>query len=180
MALCPKCGAELPEGAQFCRECGEAIAQSEAFNAPAAPNAAPAPQPQYQASAPQSAPAPQYAAPAPAAAPQYRANASAPAYQQSYAVAQSPASRTPEMTWGKFFWTRVLFSIPLVGFIFMLIWSFGGSSNRTRVQYARSYLIPGAILFGIGLVIFIILLIIAAANGESISRYIDEITRSLK
>ncbi len=53
MAFCPKCGSQVPEGAQFCATCGTA------FAAAPAPNAAPAynPAPQY-APAPAPAPAP--------------------------------------------------------------------------------------------------------------------------
>ena len=126
MAICPKCGSNNTDGAQFCRICGEALptvsaAPEQQYQAPAA-----SAQPAYQAQ-PAAAPQPAYQQPAPPPQPVYQA--------------QPAAQDKPGMTWGSFFWTRVLFAIPVVGFIFMCIWAFGGSANRTRVHYA--------VLFGI-------------------------------
>lgn len=177
MVKCPKCASDNSDGSQFCRICGETLPVPE----PAAPEApaseaeyreAVAPSQNYQA--PQSAPAYQ----APQAAPVYRAPQGAyqapqgayQAPQSAYQAPQASQKSLPEMTWGSFFWTRVLFAIPVVGFIFMMIWACGGTSNRTRVQYARSYLFPGLIILGICLIVFIIFAIIAGADGVSLSR----------
>ena len=190
MAQCPKCGAEYADGAQFCRNCGEALPQQEYYDDFAAQNAAPQydaqpqtdPQPQYQ---PQYDAQPQYQAPAPQydAQPQYQA--AAPQYQAPQPVYQTPVSVNvqtverdkPGMPWGSFFWSRVLFAIPLIGFIFMMIWACGGSSNKTRVQFARSYLFPGLIIGALIGIAFILLLVLG--SGGDLERFWRELLRSL-
>ena len=76
MKFCINCGSPLPEGAKFCGECGQRVAQK------AAP--APAPAPVYEAPAP----APVYEAPAPA--PVYEAPAPAPVIQEPAAPVYAP------------------------------------------------------------------------------------------
>ena len=186
MSKCPNCGSDIPDGNKFCRICGTALAQEETVGnveaampeqAPAEPAPAAPAAPAYTAPAQPTQPAqptftppaqpaqPAYTAPAPTYTPpaQPAYTATQPIYNQTTVVRASSVDE-PGMTWGAFFWTRVLFSIPIVGFIFVLIWSFGGSANRTRVHYARSYLFPGLIIFGILLVVFIILAITGSSG----------------
>ena len=76
---CPVCGAELPEGALVCGECGARIAAPEVPEVPAAPvpeeiapvpeEAAPAPQPVPVFTPPVREPVPTYEQPQPEAAP---------------------------------------------------------------------------------------------------------------
>ena len=40
--------------------------------------------------------------------------------------------------WG-FFGYELLFAIPLVGFILLLVFSFGGTKNKNLKNFARSY-----------------------------------------
>ena len=44
----------------------------------------------------------------------------------------------PISMWG-YFGYQILFSIPVIGFIFILIYSFGGTNNINLRNYARSY-----------------------------------------
>ena len=44
----------------------------------------------------------------------------------------------PISMWG-YFGYQILFSIPIIGFIFILIYSFGGTNNINLRNYARSY-----------------------------------------
>ena len=193
--FCRICGTELPpeeaaaniEAAQpdaapapdafTAQTSADQIPAQPAFNAPAEPAFNAPEQPAYSnpsASAFNASAQQAYSAPA---QPAYGAPNLQNAYQSAYqptpqqtyntqtTVVRTAANDEPGMTWGAFFWTRVLFSIPIVGFVFLLIWSFGGSANRTRVHYARSYLFPGLIIVGIFLVIFIILAI-AGSSGD--------------
>lgn len=57
----------------------------------------------------------------------------------------------------KYFWLSVLFTLPVIGFIFLIIFSCS-SANINRRNFARSYFIPYIIVF----VIFIIVLITGA------------------
>ena len=105
MKFCINCGSPLPEGAKFCGECGQRVAQkvtpapapAPVYEAPAhAPvYEAPAPAPVHEAPAPAPvqetpAPAPVYEAPAPA--PVYEAPALAPVYE---APAPAPVYEAP-------------------------------------------------------------------------------------
>ena len=55
-----------------------------------------------------------------------------------------------------YFWLDILYSIPVIGFIFLLIHSFG-ANNENRLHYARSYfvkLLVVLIISAAGLLIF--------------------------
>lgn len=86
MKKCNHCGTENPEGARFCRGCGQPMtdAAAQPAAAPAAPAPAPAPAPVPAPAVPAPAPvAPQYAAPAPGAP------------QQPHSTYQQPAPAAP-------------------------------------------------------------------------------------
>lgn len=154
---CPKCGAEVADGARFCTTCGQSLA------APAPkPAAAPAPQPK-PAPAPQPRPVQQpvqqpvrqYAAPQQPVQPAY------PTQQQAqYSSVKHggvPAQYKPIGAWG-YFGLSILFSIPIVGFIFLIVFSFN-NSNINRRNYARSFfcgLLVAAILIAILVVLWFI------------------------
>ena len=48
-----------------------------------------------------------------------------------------PSKYRPLGPW-KYFWLEVLFSIPVVGFIFAIIFALGGGGNVNLKNYARS------------------------------------------
>ena len=128
---CPTCGTELPENVKFCPVCGTAVASARP--APVAP-VAPAP------TAPVSAPVTPAAAPA------------APA-----SVVQISAPPAPKLLgpWA-YFGLQLLFSIPLIGLVFLIVFSLD-DSNLNRRNYARSYwcaLIISLILIIVCAVIF--------------------------
>ncbi|MPM97772.1 hypothetical protein SDC9_144949 [bioreactor metagenome] len=45
------------------------------------------------------------------------------------------------MSVGGYVGSIIVMSIPLIGFIFMIVWACGGTANRNRVNLARAYLI---------------------------------------
>lgn len=62
-----------------------------------------------------------------------------------------PEEYQPISMWG-YFGYELLFSIPLVGFILLLVFSFGGTRNKNLRNFARSYfcfLILMIIIFGV-------------------------------
>ena len=78
-----------------------------------------------------------------------------------------PEEYKPISMWG-YFGYEILFSIPLVGFILILVFSFGGTTNKNLKNFARSYfcfLIVAVILIVIGVIIFFA--IFAAAGTSS-------------
>ena len=49
-----------------------------------------------------------------------------------------PFEYKPISMWGSFGY-QILFSIPIIGFILLLVFSFGGTQNKNLKNYARSY-----------------------------------------
>ena len=118
---CPNCGKENNDGA-FCTACGTQI---------------PAANPERPASAPT------YAAP-PRPQPQ-------PVQYPSYVTPeQLPPQYRPLSAWA-YFGLQILFAIPIVGFIFLIVFSCS-SGNINRRSFARSY--------WCGLLITVILLVV--------------------
>ena len=71
-----------------------------------------------------------------------------------------PEEYKPISAWG-YVGYQLLFSIPLVGFILLLVYAFGGTANINLKNYSRSYFC--ALL--IGLVVCLLTVIIAVAMG---------------
>lgn len=125
-------------------EAAENAQQGFAYGAPAAPAPAPAPapaQPQYQQAQPQYQ----------QAQPQYTVLTAAPEPDQTVSTA-------------RFFWFRILFVIPFVGFILSIIMSFA-PRNVNFKHFARSYMI----MYFIGIGLVLVGLIIAIAGGAALS-----------
>lgn len=49
-----------------------------------------------------------------------------------------PSEYKPISMWG-YFGYQILFAIPIIGFILLLVFSFGGTRNINLRNYARSY-----------------------------------------
>ena len=142
MRYCTNCGREVNDAANNCPYCGVALPQREA--APAAPAAAPAASYQQPTYAPQ----PTYAQP------QVNVMTNAPITE-----ANLPAEYRPLSPWA-YFGLTLLFSVPIVGFVFLIIFSFK-KTNINRRNFARSIWIP---LF-IGLAVFLVLLLVGVIGG---------------
>ena len=67
-----------------------------------------------------------------------------------------PDQYRPISMWG-YFGYQILFAIPVIGFIFLIIFALGGHSNVNVKNYARSYFCM--------LLIVVILIVILAASG---------------
>jgi hypothetical protein len=77
------------------------------------------------------------------------------ANENTNVTANIPEEYRPISMWG-YFGYEILFSIPCVGFILLLVFSFGGSKNVNLKNFARSYfcyMILIAILFVLMMVI---------------------------
>lgn len=77
-----------------------------------------------------------------------------------------PEEYRPISMWG-YFGYQLLFSIPCVGFILLLVFSFGGSKNINLRNFARSYFC----FMLLSIVLSVIILIIAAASGVATGMY---------
>ena len=144
--FCENCGKNLPDGAKFCNGCG---AKTEAVQ-PAYPAAAePAP-------ARPVAPPPSYTPPA----------------QTAYASQQPPAysikPTSSPLGVGQYIGMLLLMCIPLLNIILLFVWSFGGSVNLNKKNFARASLILGAI----GLILSIVF-------GAALSSILGELLGSM-
>ena len=86
---------------------------------------------------------------------------SQPVYVQpkyTYTNNDVPEEYKPISMWG-YFGYEILFAIPLIGFILILVFSFGGARNKNLRNFARSYFC-GLIIILIATTIFAILMLV--------------------
>lgn len=74
-----------------------------------------------------------------------------------------PEKYRPITMWG-YFGYQILFSIPVVGFIFLVVYALGGTKNVNKKNFARSYFCY--------LLILIVIMAIMVATGL-VSQVID-------
>lgn len=159
--ICKNCSAQIPDGSKFCTVCGHKIVvepfvaskpqqppQTEPIQVP--------PQAQHMQTPPQT----QHTqvpsqAPYTQIPPQVQ-QGQVPSYNlngtQQQTVSKNTALDAP-LTVLDFFLMSLLSFVPIIGFIFLLIWAFSGNTNINRKNYARAALIW--ILVSIGLVILL-------------------------
>lgn len=161
---CFFCGKELPDNAQICTACGSPMGRIDPTKPqqPAAPVYTP----------PTPAPAPIVPpAPAPQPRPQVQPPVQPPVQPQPQVVV-APAPQQKLLGPWAYFGLQLLFSIPLVGFILLIVFSLD-DNNLNRRNFARSYwcsLIVGFALFAL------ILVLIFAFGGTDL---LEEIVRSI-
>jgi len=159
---CPKCNAPVGENEKFCSNCG-ALIEAPAAEEIAAAQPAPAPEAQPAPAAP--------AAPVAPAAPEQ------PAYQQPYQEPYFAPNLTQDYTepykpmspWAYIGYT-ILFSIPIIGFILLLVFGFDKTYINRR-NFARSFLI----MIIIGVVLSILAIVAMVVLGFSLSDAVNEI-----
>lgn len=147
--FCNLCGAQIPDTATFCTSCGKAVERTSGVETP---QPAPVVQP----------------APAVQPAPVYREQPKVVNNTYNYtapAGSSVPPEYTPISPWA-YFWLSVLYTIPILGFIFLIIHSANGS-NLNRRNFARMHWIPIIISVIATLVYVIVILIIAAVAKTS-------------
>ena len=162
---CPSCNLELGENAKFCPICGATVIKPAPVEITPEPAEIPVEQPVFEKSVKQ----PAFEQPAfeksvkqtPVQAtfdqPVYHTPPVQPAPQQP---AQNQKLMGP---WGYVGW-QLLFSIPLVGFILLIVFSFD-DSNLNRRNFARSYWC--ALLIGLILILVTVILLVVTGVGLS-------------
>lgn len=143
--FCKNCGAQMEDTATVCASCGTAV-EAPVQAAPVEPTPA---KPVYENPS-----VPHYAPPVTPAV-----------------VREIPPENRPLGAWA-YFGLQLLFSIPVVGFIFLIVFSCNGS-NINRRNFARSYWC-GLLIVAIVIAIYVLLAVVLGVGAgalDSIGSY---------
>ncbi len=154
--ICPNCGNTVDDSNVFCMHCGTKLTRPN-------PNPNPNPEGRVQQS-------PSYSTPPRATyQPVRQAQPVQPVVIQQREITEAdlPARLRPLSAWAYFGYT-LLFSIPVIGFIFLIVFSFSGA-NVNRRSFARSFWC--ALLLAV--IIFVTAMIIVLIAGGSVSDLFD-------
>ena len=151
--FCPKCGTEVSDDKAFCPECGNPL-KSQAQQASGARKTAGA----QQASGGQQTAGAQQSWQATGAQNGARPH---PQVQFQSDTVVLPDEYKPISMWG-YFGYEILFSIPIVGFIVLIVMSINGKNQNVK-NFARSYFCFTIIV----LILLVILLVSVAGAGAS-------------
>jgi len=124
MMFCENCGTILPEGAKFCAACG---AKTEAPPAYA------------EERQPVPVPSPAYAPPVQTPPPPRQSYAPQPPYGAQVSPGGEP------LRVGQYIGMLLLMCVPILSVILLFMWSFGGSVNLNKKNFARAMLIFSAV-----------------------------------
>lgn len=152
--FCPKCGTEVSDDKAFCPECGNPL-KSQAQQASGARQTAGA---QQASEGKQTAGAAQQSWQATGAQNGARPH---PQVQFQSDTVVLPDEYKPISMWG-YFGYEILFSIPIVGFIVLIVLSINGKNQNVK-NFARSYFCFTIIV----LILLVILLVSVAGAGAS-------------
>ena len=139
--FCPKCGTEVSDDKAFCPECGNPL-KSQAQQTSGGQQTAVAQQ-SWQATGTQNGARPH------------------PQVQFQSDTVVLPDEYKPISMWG-YFGYEILFSIPIVGFIVLIVLSINGKNQNVK-NFARSYFCFTIIV----LILLVILLVSVAGAGAS-------------
>lgn len=153
--FCPKCGTEVSDDKAFCPECGNPL-KSQAQQASGARQTAGA----QQASEGQQTAGAQQSWQATGAQNGARPH---PQVQFQSDMVVLPDEYKPISMWG-YFGYEILFSIPIVGFIVLIVLSINGKNQNVK-NFARSYFCFTIIV----LILLVILLVSVAGAGASVA-----------
>ncbi len=145
--ICKKCETMLSEDAKFCPVCGSPVE--------AEPQVAVQPEP-----APQPIPQP---------VPQVVVQPTPVQTQEKKKFSEEDIPEQYKLMgpWS-YFWLNILFSIPVVGFIFLIIFTFS-KGNLNRRNYARTFWCTWLVAAIISIVILLIYVILAVIMGVSMA-----------
>ncbi|MGE4283607.1 MAG: zinc-ribbon domain-containing protein [Clostridia bacterium] len=152
--FCQNCGKNVLDGSKFCDGCGASMTEQ------AAPVYAPAAKEGYSQN--------NYYNPQPAYTPasEYIPNSSQSQqgyYQPTSFAQKSQSSNDEPLSIGNYIVMMLVTAIPIVGFIMLLVWSFGGNVNRNKKNWALATLIMGVILF-------VLMLLFSSVIGAMMAR----------
>lgn len=83
-----------------------------------------------------------------------------PVYQQPMSMYQQPAYQPPvesdDVSMGEWMWTTLLLIIPVVNFVLLLVWAFGGSTKPSKANFCKAQLLWMLIGFCLSIVLAIL------------------------
>lgn len=158
--ICKNCNAQLPDGTFYCTECGTPTPRDEVINQE--PTVAAQEQPVAE----------------PVIEP---VAVSQPTYQQNYYSSPAPQSPIvineedlPEeykpLSPISYFGLQMLYSIPIVGLIFMIIFSIS-RGNIHRRNFTLAYWIPMIFIIALFIIAFVVMLLFVPTAGISSTGY---------
>ncbi len=130
MRHCPNCGSALPPDVSNCPYCG----------APCACHAAP--------------PSPAGAQENASAAPETNTRTYTPHYARERSVCPDGG-----LTTAQYFWSLILFAVPIIGWFFLFYWAFGSHVETPRQRLARAVLIKTCVWLVVGAVALVALVV---------------------
>jgi len=105
-----------------------------------------------------------------------------PQYQYAPAAPEVKEEKKPEkgaISVLGFIGLFILFSIPVVGLVFAIVWACGVTENKTLVNYARAWLILWAIALVIAIVASVIIAVVVIPNYKHLWPEIERILREI-
>ena len=157
--FCAKCGKENPEGTRFCGSCGVEFGSSN-----------PTPQPVGQA-ANQPKPTPQTSDPAQnneASTNQIPNNQSQTTQKKDTEPKPKNDGKYAVMSVGEYFGAMLIMAIPVIGWIFAIVWALGGTKKVNKANLARATLINIVITIGIWFMVGSAVKLAINAIGEAV------------
>jgi len=153
--FCTKCGKENPDGTMFCGECGAQLGGANPTPQVVRVQQVP-PQPNPQPTNPVSSNnQPNNAEPKPKS-------------DGKYAV----------MSVGEYFGSMLIMAIPVIGWIFAIVWALGGTKKVNKANLARATLINIVIVIGIWIAVGSAVKLAFDAIGEAVGGLIPGISSS--
>lgn len=74
--------------------------------------------------------------------------------QQAY----QPPAGSDDVSMGEWMWTTLLLAIPIVNFVLMLVWAFGGDTKPSKANYCKAALLWMLIGFCLSIVLSIVMI----------------------
>lgn len=174
MAVCPKCGCELPDGTFYCSVCGAKLNPSN--TAQGASRQEPPPPPGPGGPYHQEAPWSQGGSYPPPHPPQQSWH---PYTQQPWQQPTAPPNEET-LSVGKWIGIMMLLSIGgsltcgILPIVLLCVWGFGRSTSQTLRNFARAALIILLVEFVVAVVAILIVVAVCAFNSISIGEIIGE------
>ena len=84
--------------------------------------------------------------------------------------AYEPPMESDDVSMGEWMWTILLLCIPVVNFILLIIWAFGGSTKASKANYCKAQLLWMLIFFCLSFVLTILAIFVGVGLiGSQIS-----------